>query len=201
LLGASLVTLGYGVSSASGQIDGLRRIGRETVSAVAGNAYQALFGDFESFVEYLSFGTISTRNAVPELAADPTLGDLAALQQEYDGSRLLPGDEIVTGKAPGDSQSCEVDSGGPLLRFTREGVWETYAVVSSGLRLERPLCAFGQIFASFGPSTFDFLAAERGWQDPCGDVGATTDCVAGVRQRCQTSFAQGVRRLVEEACE
>jgi hypothetical protein len=200
LLGASMVTIGYGVSSANGQIDGLRRIGRETVMAVDGNAYEALFGDFESFVEYLTLGSISELDVLAQVEADPTLADLPALGEEYAASQLLTGGEIITGKAPGDTQSCEVDSGGPLARVTPDGRWETYAVVSSGLRFPRPLCAFGQVFATFGPTTFELLESERGWVDPCGDLSAEGECIEGLRRRCETSFARSVRRVVEEEC-
>jgi hypothetical protein len=112
---------------------------------------------------------------------------------------LIPEHEAVTGKSPGDTQSCEDDSGGPLARIDAEGQWQTYGVVSSGLRFARPLCALGQLFATFGPVTFPFLQAERAWTDPCGDIGGEGRCVGATFQRCETSFQNNLRHLVEDA--
>jgi hypothetical protein len=200
LLGASMVTLGFGVSTANGTIDGKRRIGRETVSAIEGLAYTAFFGTFESFVEINVTGEITELDILPIVEANPELADLEALRQEFDGSGLIPGYEVVTGRAPGDTQSCSIDSGGPLARVNRAGEWEVYGVVSGGIALPRPVCAFGQVFAVFGPETFDFVEAERAWQDPCGDVGAAGSCNGDLLRRCETSFAQNTRRLVEQDC-
>lgn len=200
LLGASMVTLGYGISSAAGAIDGLRRIGRETVSKLEGRALEGLFGDFETFVELTVTLEATDTDFIPIVEADPSLADLAALQNEFDATLLLPGYEVVTGKAPGDTQSCELDSGGPLALVTPEGTWQSYGVVSVGPRLPRPICAFGQVFAVFGPDTFAFLEGERSWTDPCADVGVAGTCTGDVLQRCDSSFQRGVRELVREDC-
>lgn len=200
LLGVSMVTLGYGISSAAGLIDGLRRVGRETVSQVEGSAYAGLFGDFETFVELVVTGEATDLDIIPIVEQDPSLADLAALRAEFDASILMPDEEVVTGKAPGDTQSCELDSGGPLALVTPEGQWESYGVVSAGPRLDRPICAFGQVFAVFGPVTYPFLEAERAWEDPCGDVPREGECEGDHLLRCESSFATGVRRLVEEDC-
>ena len=137
LLGVSMVTLGYGISSAAGAIDGLRRVGRETVSQVDGRALEGLFGDFETFVELTVTLEATDTDFIPIVEADPSLADLDALQAEFDATLLLPGYEVVTGKAPGDTQSCELDSGGPLALVTPEGTWQSYGVVSAGPRLPR----------------------------------------------------------------
>jgi hypothetical protein len=200
LLGASLVTLGYGVSSAGGLIDGLRRVGRETVSAIEGNAYAALFGDFESFVELVATGEMTDSDILPRVEEEPTLVDLEALRREYDAGTLLSEHEVVAGKAASDTQSCEIDSGGPLGRVNAEGLFETYGVVSAGPRLERPICALGQVFATFGPVTLPFLEAARAWEDPCGDVAVAGQCAGSVLQRCDSSFAAGLRRLANVDC-
>jgi hypothetical protein len=200
LLGISMVTLGYGISSAAGIIDGRRRVGRETVSKIEGSAYEGLFGDFETFVELVVTGEATELDILPIVEADPSLADLAALRAEFDASILLPDEEVVTGKAPGDTQSCELDSGGPLALVTPDGQWESYGVVSAGPRLGRPICAFGQVFAVFGPVTYPFLEAERAWEDPCGTVAREGVCEGERLLRCDSSFATGVRRLVEEDC-
>lgn len=200
LLGVSMVTLGYGISSAGGLIDGLRRVGRETVSKIEGSAYEGLFGDFESFVELVVTGETTELDIIPIVEADPSLADLAALRAEFDAAILMPDEEVVTGKGAGDTQSCALDSGGPLALVTPDGQWESYGVVSAGPRLGRPICAFGQVFAVFGPVTFPFLEAEQGWQDPCGQVTAAGACDGERLLRCESSFARNVRRLVEEDC-
>jgi hypothetical protein len=200
LLGVSMVTLGYGISSAGGVIDGLRRVGRETVSQVEGSAYAGLFGDFESFVELVVTGQSTELDILPLVEANPMLADLAALRAEFDAAILLPDHEVVTGKAPGDTQSCELDSGGPLALVTENGDWESYGVVSAGPRLGRPICAFGQVFAVFGPLTYAFLESERAWDDPCGNVSALGRCEGDRLVRCESSFATGVRRRVEVDC-
>jgi hypothetical protein len=200
LLGVSMVTLGYGISSAGGLIDGLRRVGRETVSKIEGSAYEGLFGDFESFVELVVTGEATELDIIPIVEADPSLADLAALRAEFDAAILMPGEEVVTGKGPGDTQSCELDSGGPLALVTPDGQWESYGVVSAGPRLGRPICAFGQVFAVFGPVTYPFLEAERAWEDPCGEVPREGECDGDRLLRCESSFATGVRRQVEEDC-
>jgi hypothetical protein len=195
-----MVTLGYGISSAAGAIDGLRRIGRETVSKLDGRALEGLFGDFETFVELTVTLDATDTDFIPLVEADPSLADLDALQAEYDATLLLPGYEVVTGKAPGDTQSCELDSGGPLARVTPQGTWQSYGVVSAGPRLPRPICAFGQVFAVFGPDTFAFLEAERQWTDPCADVDIEGTCSGDVLLRCDSSFERNVRELVSEDC-
>jgi hypothetical protein len=200
LLGVSMVTLGYGISSAGGVIDGLRRVGRETVSQVEGSSYAGLFGDFESFVELVVTGESTELDILPIVEANPELADLAALRAEFDAALLLTDYEVVTGKASGDTQSCALDSGGPLALVDENGDWESYGVVSAGPRLGRPICAFGQVFAVFGPETFDFLEAERAWDDPCGDVAVGGRCDGDRLERCESSFANGIRRLVATDC-
>ena len=200
LLGTSMVTLGYGVSSAAALGDGRRRIGRETLVATEGRIYEAMFGDFESFVEWKLTGATSDADALQALALDPTLGDLAALTREYDDFRLLEGYEVVTGKGAGDTQSCEGDSGSPLALVAADGAFETYGVVSGGVDSARSACDFGQVFATFGPAVYQMLEQERGWTDPCGELDARGVCEGSVARRCQTSFASALRGPSEQDC-
>jgi hypothetical protein len=200
LLGQTLVTLGYGVSTAEGAVDGLRRSGRETVSAVDGNIYQAFFGDFETFVEWWVTGLTSNIDYLAVIAENPSSVDLDALAAEYASWLLLEQHEAVAGTAVDDTQSCTGDSGGPLGRVGDDGRFETFAVVSGGPRSASSICDYGQVFATFGPSTFPFLEAAASWIDPCGNVDARGECDGPVARRCQTSFANGVRQLVAEDC-
>lgn len=196
LLGVTMVTLGYGMSSADGVIDGLRRIGRETVEAVSGLTYEALFGDFESFVERMVTNQITDADILPTVSD----ADLAALRELYESGVLLDQHEAVTGRTPGDTQSCHNDSGGPLALPSRQGGWEVYAVVSAGPDSSRSICDFGQVFATFGPVTFPFLEQERQWSDPCGDIDGGGVCDGDIAMRCETRFNPAERRLVEDDC-
>lgn len=196
LLGASMVTLGYGVSSAGGLVDGQRRIGRETVYAVEGKAYELLFGDVESVAEALLTGAVTSADVLPTLDA----ATLAVILERVEGLHLVEDHEAVTGKSPGDTQSCRLDSGGPLARMTPTGAFETYAVVSAGPTLERSVCTHGQVFATFGPITYPFLESAKDWTDPCGDVDAAGVCDGAVARRCATSFATRTRELIETDC-
>jgi hypothetical protein len=196
LLGVTMVTLGYGMSSADGAIDGLRRIGRETVEAVSGLTYEALFGDFESFAERMVTNQITELDILPTVSSE----DLAELQAIYASGVLLDQHEAVTGRTPGDTQSCHNDSGGPLALPSPAGGWEVYAVVSAGADSSRSVCDFGQVFATFGPVTFSFLEEERQWSDPCGDIDAAGACDQDVAVRCETRFNPAERRIVEDDC-
>jgi hypothetical protein len=196
LLGVTMVTLGYGMSSADGAIDGLRRIGRETVEAVSGLTYEALFGDFESFAERMVTNEITDRDILPTLSDD----DLEALRELFASGVLLDQHEAVTGRTAGDTQSCHNDSGGPLALPSPQGGWEVYAVVSAGPDSSRSICDFGQVFATFGPVTFPFLEEERQWSDPCADIDASGLCDGDVAVRCETRFNPAERRLVEDDC-
>lgn len=196
LLGVTMVTLGYGMSSADGVIDGKRRIGRETVEAVSGLTYEALFGNFESFAERMVTNEITSADILPTLSER----DLSELQALYASGVLLDQHEAVTGRTPGDTQSCHNDSGGPLALPSPQGGWEVYAVVSAGPDSSRSICDFGQVFATFGPVTFPFLEQERQWSDPCGDTDAGGLCEGNVAVRCETHFDPVERRLVEDDC-
>lgn len=200
LLGQTLTTVGYGISTADGAVDGLRRSGRETVSALEGNIYQAFFGDFESFVEWWVTGLTSETDFLAIIAANPGTVDLDALATEYASWSLLAEHEVVAGTGAEDTQSCTGDSGGPLGRWNADGHFETFAVVSGGPRSAVSVCDFGQVFASFGPETYAFVAARASWTDPCGEVDARGVCDGAIARRCETRFANDSRALVEQDC-
>jgi len=108
--------------------------------------------------------------------------------------------EAVTGLGATDTQSCFGDSGGPLALFQRNGVTETYGVVSGGLGSIRSACDFGTVFSIFGPQTIAFLEDSLDWVDPCGDVTSAGQCDGSVARTCETNFNGNLRRLIEEDC-
>jgi len=194
--GKAMVSVGIGIFSASGAFDGKRRIGRETVIATSGLSLEALFGDFESFVEWYFTGGTSDEDWLAILEGDPFLDELLDL---FESEVLLPEHEAATGNGAHDTQSCNGDSGGPLMRY-EDGEFHTYGVVSGGFSSSRMWCDFGTVFATFGPEVMDFIEAAQEWEDPCGDVGVAGACTHNVAQNCLTDVASGVRELQEQDC-
>lgn len=177
-VGQAMLSIGYGIFTPNGARDGQRRVGSETVTAIRGRAYEAMFGGFENFVEWAFTGNVTSVNFLQSFApGDLLLGRaLPALRNDYESTQLLDGYEAVTGRTLGDTQTCSGDSGGPLARREPDGTWRTYGVVSGGLDSARSVCDYGSVFAVFGPETLAFLNSARGWTD--GD--AETPADAGV---------------------
>lgn len=149
-----LISLGYGVYSAAGAEDGQRRIGRETVQGVEGSIFESLFGDFESYVQFVMTREVTDENY---LETNPlNAATLEALNERY-ARALLLGYEITSGVAPGDTQTCSGDSGGPLGRLTPNGTFEVVGVSSASPTSARSECDFGSIYATFGPDVFNWL--------------------------------------------
>lgn len=191
LLGEAMISLGYGVFGARGQIDDQRRIGRETVEAVEGSIFAAMFGDLESFTEWIFTGQVSDEDFSED--AEP-------FQEEFDSTILLEGHEAVTGVSEGDTQSCNGDSGGPLGLLGLDGEFQTFGVVSGGLSSNRLQCDFGTVFATFGPDVVPFLEAAKQWADPCGETTQAGNCDGTSLLRCESSVAEGTRVVTENDC-
>lgn len=203
--GVSMNTLGYGVSGAtSGPVDGLRRRGRETVTATRGRLFRALYGNFESYLEVELTGQSTENNDLDRLInmlnTDPTLGNYRDLRRKYNRTRLIKKHEAVTHTLAGDTRNCSGDSGGPLALVDNEGSWVTYGVMSGGAQSGEGQCDFGQVFATFGPTTFGFLQNAMGWTDPCGKIGDEGVCEGSVLRRCETQLGEQLRRLTDRNC-
>jgi hypothetical protein len=201
-VGQSMLSIGYGVFTPNGAQDGQRRVGSEAVAAIRGRAYEAIFGSFENFVEWSFTGSVTAANFIASFAPG-NIGltvALSALRAQYEAVQLLDGYEAVTGRAPGDTQTCSGDSGGPLAQRDVDGTWRTYGVVSGGLNSLRSVCDYGSVFAVFGSETLSFLQEARAWEDPCGDVSARGECQGARAVRCQTSLLDDVRRLIQRDC-
>jgi hypothetical protein len=115
--------------------------------------------------------------------------DLFILEKDY---------EVVTGGAPGDSQTCFGDSGSPLMKH-QDGQLVTYGVVSGGVGSNDLICDLGSTFATFGPEVASFIDTAKQWVDACGDLDTVGACDGNLARRC-TSVAEGRRRIVEFDC-
>lgn len=205
-LGEPLVSIGYGAYSASYAFDGKRRIGRETVAATSGLILEAMFGDFESFVEWWFTGTTSDVDYIAQLQDDPYYGYyideyLDYIYDIYQMYEMMPGSEIVAGLAETDTQSCFGDSGGPMARFNADGTMTVFGVVSGGLSSNRSVCDYGGVYATFRSDVVDFLEGAKAWEDPCGDVPDTGTCTdSATLSACRTQIIAGVREVVTTDC-
>jgi len=201
-IGRAMVSIGYGMFSPEGDEDERRRIGSETVAAVRGRLLEPMFGSFESYVEWSLTGEVTDFNYLQVFSPRDFLGQLLlqSLRSDFDSQLLLDGYEAVTGRQPGDSQSCKGDSGGPLALQTEDGSWQTYGVVSGGLYSAHSVCDYGSVFATFGPDTAAFLARAQSWLDPCAEVPARGECRGSVAVRCETGLLEGRRNLVLLPC-
>ncbi|MDX2024575.1 MAG: trypsin-like serine protease [Deltaproteobacteria bacterium] len=145
-IGQKMVAIGYGVMNNAGQ-SGQRRVGTQTVKAVEGRVFEALFGNFDKFYAWFTSqgyysGTLDSSDARPPMptptdaggsvadggvAVDggggindggfPPYDPTAFARYIYDSTLLLSGYEAVTGGQPGDAQPCYGDSGSPLIRY------------------------------------------------------------------------------------
>lgn len=195
-LGVPFLTTGYGVHSPAGALDGQRRLGRETVRATSGRLFEAVYGDFESYVEAGLTGRVGELDALALVGE----GTLALFRLAYDRQLLLDEHEAVGVGTPSGQGTCRGDSGGPLLRLGPSGQWASYGVISGGPRSASSLCDFGTIYATFGPETLEFVRAARSWQDPCGEIDERGVCEGDSVVRCVSNFTAGVRRLEGEDC-
>jgi len=206
-LGQTLLEIGYGVFRADakdGGEDGVRRSGNATLAALHGSIYPAMFGSFESYVEWSFTADATDFDYLSVFTPDTDPLDelvLESLLEDFDSAPLLDGYEAVAGgRQPGDVQSCVGDSGGPLALRAADGSWQTYGVVSGSLYSTSSSCDFGTVFATFGPDSLAFLRNAQAWQDPCGDVPAEGECRGGAAVQCATSLFDDRRELLTRDC-
>jgi Trypsin-like peptidase domain len=205
-IGEPLVSVGYGVYSAGYAFDGKRRIGRETVEATDGLILQAMFGDFENFVEWWFTGEVTDADYLEILAEDPYYQYYAqyyldSLYATYTMYEMMPGSEMVAGLADTDTQSCYGDSGGPMMRFNSDGTMTIFGVVSGGLDSRRSVCDFGGVYATFRSDVVDFLHEAQAWEDPCGSVPDSGSCSdSNTLTYCRTQIIAGIREVVTTDC-
>lgn len=130
-VGIEMTAVGYGLTA--GETERLsaaeRRSAPMTVKAISGPVYAPLV----SFEDYnREYG-----------------GDRQKNQRDYTEAKLLRGYELSA--ASDEAQLCVGDSGGPLLRSAPDGQLEVVGVASFVLSTPSKECAFGTIYARFGP--------------------------------------------------
>ena len=140
-LGATMTVVGYGMRE-DGTM-GVRRAGKVTVKALGGNALAPLVS-FEAYQQ--AFG-----------------GDVGENRSAYDATILLDGYELSVARAPGatGAQLCGGDSGGPLLKKKGRS-FEVLGVASLVFQKPGEECAYGTVYATFGPKARTLVEAERG---------------------------------------
>jgi hypothetical protein len=140
-IGETLAVYGYGpaASDCSGEARARRRRGTLALGAHRGNVFDFIYGDRSGFIE----------NA----ARDTPAIDLDA---RYHRGELLDGYEGWGFDAEAASQTCHGDSGGPVL-LESGATPELIGITSWSWRSNEQLCAYGTVFAIFGPDARDFL--------------------------------------------
>lgn len=181
--------IGFGYASLRGP-SGVRKAGSGTLRARTGRVFDIYYGSFEAFKAWAD----SHRPAGVPDAAWGTL-----VRNEYEKSALLPEYQAVVGGLPGDAQPCFGDSGAPLVRRADHALY-AYGVASRTWPSSRSACAYGAVFATFGPATYGMLDREKDWVDPCTNVPRTGQCEGAVATRC-TYWDEGPREVTRTDCD
>ncbi|MGE0871532.1 MAG: trypsin-like serine protease [Kofleriaceae bacterium] len=160
--------VGYGVQSLTAS--GTRRAGSMTLQALGGRMYEAIYGDFASFLaDAARYGFDPN---------DPSIVPL--FQQAWDESLLLDGLEGWFGNGPHDAQTCFGDSGGPVTLATN-GKPVVYGVASwVAYADENWMCELGAAYATLGPVGINFIDS----QIACPMVPAEGACEGNTVVRC-----------------
>ncbi len=194
MVGKRFEVVGYGFQDAQGTL-GTRKKGSVPLTAIEGQVFADAFGNFEAFHAWIGelfpeadasdaseatgspdddAGTlVAMFSGEPdggsgdgEAASDARVRDEAYWRAWYEKTTLLDGYEAFAGREPGGAQPCFGDSGGPLLRVTKDGVLKVFGVASGGMRADE-VCDHGTVFATFGPEVKAFLRQHR--RDDAGD--------------------------------
>ncbi|MGE0547957.1 MAG: trypsin-like serine protease [Kofleriaceae bacterium] len=161
--------VGYGIQNAY-QASGTRRAGSMTLQATGGRLYEAIYGDFQSFLEDAGRYGWDPNDPYTE----------QVFQQAWDESLLLDGLEGWFGNGPHDAQTCFGDSGGPIT-LAANGKPVVYGVASWVAWYDSNyLCDLGAAYATLGPVGIDFIDA----QIACPMVPAEGACDGNTVVRC-----------------
>lgn len=132
--------------------------------------------------------------------SDPGCSYALELRDRYDTLFLEAMTEVVAGGAPGDSQPCYGDSGGPLLRKRKDGQLTVWGLTSGIIGVRSGRChPYGSIYAALDTTVSDFFDQAKQWVDPCEGVSSVGRCNGTVAERC-TILAEGKRRKLAFDC-
>lgn len=139
-VGTKFTAVGYG--ERDDQSSGRRMTGQVTLRALEGLVLPIAAGTLANYQKLMG-------------------GDPAENREAFKTLTLLKDYEALTGGARGDVQLCGGDSGGPLLRISRDGTKTVFGVASWVIGTASASCALGSVYATFGPATVKFIEAER----------------------------------------
>jgi hypothetical protein len=122
------------------------------------------------------------------------------LYDRYHSEFLEAMTEVVVGGAPGDSQPCYGDSGGPLLRKRKDGVLAVWGLTSGIIgSISRTCKPYGSVYAALDPNVSAFFDKAKEWVDPCDGLSSIGKCTGTLAERC-TILAEGKRRKLAFDC-
>jgi Trypsin len=149
-IGSELAVYGYSAVSSEpsapraaecgAATDIVRRRGTLALGPHQGNVFDFIYGDYATYLQ--------------QAPADTPLRNLS---QRYQNGVLLEGYEAWAFDTVQGSQTCHGDSGGPVV-LERGRSREIVGVTSWAWQSATRECAYGTVFATFGPQVTDFLA-------------------------------------------
>jgi hypothetical protein len=193
-VGTRFVTIGYGQQDTAGTT-GTRKAGTATLRALSGKIFELYFGNFEAFA---AWAKSRIRPGSGPGAGRSDADRVNALHTMYDQSVLLAGYQALAGGQPGDAQACFGDSGAPLVRRVGDDL-VAYGVDTASIPSGRLPCDYGNVYATFGPTTVAFLESAKLWTDPCAGVPSGGACEGTVAARCM-AWREGPRRVARTDC-
>jgi len=167
-VGRAFVTVGFGASSAEDAAysvyTGKRAAGGVTIHAVEGQSYQALYGSWEKYYDFMVW--LYGQDTV-DIAIDIIKG-------WWNDLMILPEYELHAGGQPGNGQLCAGDDGSPLIG-QEGGVRKVFGVASNSWFSPSSRCAGGTFFGIIGPKTREMLeAASQHSEQPAQSPRATS---------------------------
>ncbi len=186
------VSIGFGVKdnfeALSGIITATRSAGKNTLRALEGGTFELMLGTFEAFIKQMV-----------GIYGQDIVDENMDVFQSWWSEKLLSGYEAWVGFSPGDVQTCNGDSGSPLIG--RElGVKAIFGVASANWFSTQKTCDYGTFYATIGVETHKMLAVSAKYVDPCkGGITVKGSCDRDVATRC-TGKWEGDRTLSQMDC-
>lgn len=173
------IGIGYGIQDAAGTT-GTRKMGQVTLRAVTGAPAPLAFATADDYLASI----VANIPAGHQLTDAQKAGIKAQFQSPMSDSY-----EVYVGGAPGDSQICHGDSGGPLLR-KENGKYVVHGVASTTMAQTGNICKSGGMYAVFGASTRELIAEKIGDHCKVDDSSSQLVCGQSVAPTSCTFLAQ-----------